>query len=66
MRSLSGRTIILIGFVLVFLGFFIPLLIVTKVIASTFVLNFFSFTASTLGLFLGVIGAASYVRERRK
>jgi len=39
---------------------------ILKVIGSTFFLNFFSFTASILGLFLGLIGAAFYVRERRK
>jgi len=66
MRQLSGSSIILIGFVLVLLGFIIPWLMILKVIGSTFFLNFFSFTASILGLFLGLIGAAFYVRERRK
>jgi len=66
MRQLSGRAIILIGFVLVLLGVVLPFLIVIKVLASTFFLNFFSFTASVAGLFLGLIGAAYYVREHRK
>ena len=66
MKPLSGRSIILIGFVLVLLGFVIPFLMILKVIESTFFLNFFSFSASMSGLFLGLIGAAFYVREHRR
>jgi hypothetical protein len=66
MIQLSGRSIILIGFVLVVLGFVLPFLMVAKVIESTFFLNFFSFAASISGLLLGVIGSALYVRNHRR
>lgn len=59
-------TLILIGFLLSILGFALPLLMVIHVIASTFFLNFLSFTASMAGLALGIIGGALYVRQRRK
>ena len=66
MTRISSRSIILIGFVLVFLGFLLPLLMVIKVLDSTYFLNFFSFTASILGLFMGLMGAAQYYIEFRR
>jgi len=64
--NLSGKNIILVGFFLVLLGFVLPFLIVVKVVESNFFLNFLSFTASVAGLFLGLIGAALYVREHKR
>jgi hypothetical protein len=58
--------IILIGFALVILGVVLPFLMVLHVLKSTFFLNFLSYTASTAGLILGVIGAAMNVRLKRK
>ena len=66
MIRLSSRTIIFIGFILVLLGFLLPLLMVMKVLESTFFLNFFSFAASLLGLFLGMMGAAQMAVEARR
>jgi hypothetical protein len=66
MRQLPGRSILLIGFVLVLLGFVIPFLMVLKVVESTLPLNFFSFTASMAGLFLGLIGSALYIHQHRQ
>lgn len=66
MIRLSSRSILWIGFVLVLLGFLLPLLIVIKVLESTFFLNFFSFIVSVVGLFLGLIGAAQYALEYRR
>jgi len=57
--------LILIGFFLVLIGVILPLLMVVQIIKSTFFLNFFSYGASVLGLFLGIIGAAYYVRMNR-
>jgi len=62
---MQPRNLILIGFVLLLLGFVIPFLIVVRVIPSTFFLNFLSYAASMLGLFLGMIGAVMYVRIHR-
>jgi putative Mn2+ efflux pump MntP len=58
--------LILLGFVGVVAGVVFPLLMVLGVLKSTFFLNFFSFTASVAGLFLGIIGGAMYVRVSRK
>ncbi len=57
--------LILIGFILSLLGFFLPLLMVIHVIASTFFLNFFSAAIMIVGLSLGLIGASQYVRIHR-
>ncbi|MCS6907337.1 MAG: hypothetical protein RML93_05575 [Anaerolineales bacterium] len=57
--------LILIGFILCLSGVILPFLMVIKVLESTFLLNFLSYIASLLGLFLGIIGAAYYVRENR-
>jgi membrane protein implicated in regulation of membrane protease activity len=59
-------SLILIGFLLSILGFLLPLLMLIHVIASTLFLNFFSFSASFIGLALGISGGAMYVRRRRK
>lgn len=58
-----GR-MILLGFFLAFAGLVIPLLMVMRVIEAGFLLSFLSHGASVVGLFLGLIGAAWYVRER--
>ncbi|NSW53305.1 MAG: hypothetical protein HPY85_12440 [Anaerolineae bacterium] len=58
---------ILIGFVLVLAGVAFPFLMVIGVIQPSLWLNFVSYGASVVGLFLGMWGAFSYVRiERRK
>ena len=46
------------GFILMLLGVIFPLLMVIKVLESTFFLNFFSYTLSLLGMFVGIIGIA--------
>jgi hypothetical protein len=58
--------IILIGFILVLLGAVLPFLMVMRIIGSTFFLNFFSYGASVVGLFLGIIGSALFVQYHKK
>jgi heme/copper-type cytochrome/quinol oxidase subunit 4 len=58
--------LMVIGFVLLLVGTIVPFLIVLQMIESTFFLNFTSYLAQVAGLFLGVIGAAMYIRENRK
>lgn len=53
--------LVLIGFLLVLLGAVLPFLMVIRVVEASFLLSFISYGASVGGLFLGVIGAASYV-----
>ena len=57
--------LILVGFFLVLAGAVLPFLMVTRVLASTFFLNFTSFGATMAGLLLGMVGAATYVRMRK-
>jgi len=64
--SLSPLKLILIGFVLAVAGVVLPFLMVLHIIESTFFLNFFSYGASLVGIFLGLIGSASYIRQKRK
>lgn len=65
MSGLAPWKIIAIGFVLVLLGFVLPFLMVVRVIPSTLFLSFLSYGTSIAGLFLGLIGAAMYVRIHR-
>jgi hypothetical protein len=58
--------LMVIGFLLSLIGWLFPLLMVIRVIEPTFSLNFLSYAASVSGLFLGIIGAASYIRTHRK
>jgi len=58
--------LILLGFILSVMGVIFPFLMVIQFLPSTFFLNFFSYTASITGLFLGIIGASLYVKENRK
>jgi hypothetical protein len=58
--------LILLGFILSMMGVIFPFLMVIQVLPSTFFLNFFSYTGSMTGLFLGIIGASRYVKENRK
>ncbi|MBI1793086.1 MAG: hypothetical protein HYR70_02720 [Chloroflexi bacterium] len=66
MIHLSPIQLILVGFILSLLGVALPFLMVIRIIPSTFFLNFFSYISSFIGLLLGTIGAASYIKERRK
>jgi membrane associated rhomboid family serine protease len=64
MRDTNPRAMIAIGFVLVLLGFVVPLLMVTRIIESNLALSFISHGASVGGLFLGILGGALYVRKQ--
>ena len=44
----------------------LPFLMLVQIVPSTFFLNFFAFTASLVGLIMGVAGASLYVHEHRK
>jgi len=58
--------LILLGFILSMMGVIFPFLMVIQFLPSTFFLNFFSYIASMIGLFLGIIGASRYVKNNRK
>jgi len=58
--------LIVIGFLFVLTGAVLPFLIVIGIFESTFFLNFIAYATSTIGIFLGVLGTATYVRHRRR
>ena len=62
----SPRLLLGLGLFLMILGIVIPFLIVIRVLESTFFLNFFSWGASVAGLFMGIIGVATWVRKRKE
>jgi hypothetical protein len=66
MMRLNPTKMIFIGGGLLFLGVVLPLLMVMKILESTFLLNFFAYGASLSGFFMGLIGAMTYVREKRR
>jgi hypothetical protein len=62
---MSGRSMLLLGFVLVVLGAVLPLLMVLRTIQPSLFLSFFSFSASVAGLGLGLVGTVYYGRRRK-
>lgn len=66
MIRISPRNMILIGILLMITGWVMAALLVMKVLESTFLTNFLAFTASNLGLFLGIAGLGMVVDVRRK
>ena len=65
MIGLKVWQILVLGFVLVLTGAVLPFLMVVRVIQPNLILSFLSYAASVAGLFLGLIGAALYVRTYR-
>lgn len=63
---MKPERILWLGFALVLSGFIIPLLMVMQIIPSGFLLGFLSFAASVGGLFLGLLGAASWIQVRKR
>jgi hypothetical protein len=62
----SPRFLFTLGLILLLTGWIIPLLIIMRVIPSTFFLNFLSWGMSVAGLFLGFVGGAMWVRMNKE
>jgi len=58
--------LIIVGFVLVLAAAILSWLIFLRILPSTYLLDFFTFGISVLGLLLGVAGSASYVKAARE
>ena len=63
---IPSSRLLLIGFFLVLIGAVLPFLIVIQMVESTFLLNFIAFAASVTGMFLGILGTASYVGRKER
>ena len=65
MRSLRPFGLMLVGLVLLIIGFAVPFLMIIQVLQPSFLGAFLSYMASLGGLIIGVIGTAIYARERQ-
>ncbi len=65
MNRLSGRQLMLIGFVLLLIGVLLPFAMVIHLVESTLELDYASFLASLVGLIIGLTGVA-YTATGRK
>jgi hypothetical protein len=61
----SPRFLLILGVLMMLMGIILPFLMVIQVLESTFLLNFFSWGLSVVGLALGTIGFAMYSRGRK-
>jgi hypothetical protein len=61
----NPKAFLIAAFFLMLAGVILPFLMVVHILASTFFLNFLSFSAQVTGSFLGFIGMVMYVRVRR-
>lgn len=66
MIHLRPAQMIWIGLILLVLGVILPLFMVIKILPSSILLGMFSYTLSVIGMFVGTIGAFTYVKEKRK
>lgn len=65
MRLKSFSLFITAG-ILLLIGFILPLLMVSGIIANLLVLSFIAYISSTVGLITGVMASVFYVIEKRK
>jgi hypothetical protein len=66
MIRISPLHMILLGSALLVLGVVLPLLMVIKILPSSLWLSFLSYTASVVGMFVGLIGALTYARYKKR
>lgn len=66
MIHLKPAQMIWIGLVFMVMGVILPLLMVMKILPSSILLGLVSYTLSVIGMFVGMIGAFTYVKESRK
>lgn len=66
MSSLSPRSMLIIGFLMVVIGAVLPFLIILDILPSTYFLNFLVFILSLGGVLMGMVAVAFYAVERDK
>jgi membrane protein implicated in regulation of membrane protease activity len=62
---LSGQQIMLIGFLMVLLGFIMPWLMILGYVKSTILLGLITYAVSTAGLMFGIIGVAMWSLDKK-
>jgi hypothetical protein len=63
---LSPIQMMLIGFVLLMVGFLLPFVMVLRIVQPTLLLGFVSYLASLAGLVIGLLGVFFYGRVQHK
>jgi hypothetical protein len=66
MIKIAPLHMILIGSVLLVLGVVFPMLMVLKLIPASLWLCFLTYALSVVGMFVGLIGALTYARNRKR
>jgi hypothetical protein len=66
MKQLSPLRLIILGFVLLLIGFILPFLMVLQILGSTLLLNFVAYLASLFGLVIGIVGLVMYSQARKR
>ena len=66
MKQLSPPRLIILGFVLLVLGFVLPFSMLLQVLPSTLLLNFVAYLSSLFGLVIGIVGLVLYTQTRRR
>ena len=66
MTKLSPFQLVLLGFVLLVIGFILPFLMVLQLLESTLLWNFVAYLASFFGLIIGLIGIVTHTRLHQK
>jgi len=64
MMFLSPMKMIVLGFVLLVIGFILPFAMVMRALESTLLLNFFAYLSSIIGLVLGLLGLVLHTSSR--
>jgi len=66
MKQLTPLRMILLGFVLLVLGFVLPFSMLLQILPSTLPLNFVAYLSSLFGLVIGIVGLVLYSQARRR
>lgn len=66
MITIEPKKLLIIGFSLLLVGFILPTLMIMQILESTFLLNFLAYTASLVGLVLGMLGSLMIAIRRKK
>ncbi len=65
LRRLSPGGLMAIGFILLIVGAVLPMLMMFRILVSTYLLNFISYFSSVVGLIIGLYGVFELYTARR-
>ena len=65
MRDINPLILLGVGFVLLVIGWVLPVLMIMQILESTFLLNLIAYSTSFLGLMIGIVGSVMYLSRHR-